>query len=123
MTIGIIWAGGGSSFYLWSAGVGILAECLYAPSAGHLTQEMRELRMVITILLAVGIAIAFFVYQAAYTAGKRDGSRKAYGVGFGRGYRKAKQSSSGCLVAVLVLIITAVSVVAASTGVFAGASL
>ena len=46
--------------------------------------------------LVIIVAIIVFVY--AYSAGKREGSRKGYGVGFSRGRR----SGWGCLVVLVV---------------------
>ncbi|MCS7305037.1 MAG: hypothetical protein NZ602_08030 [Thermoguttaceae bacterium] len=40
------------------------------------------------------LVIAAWIWNAAYKAGKREGSRKAYGVGYGRGLRA---SGGGCL--------------------------
>lgn len=42
-----------------------------------------------------------WIASSAYRVGKREGSRKGYGVGFDRGRRAAR--NSGCLVAVVVL--------------------
>lgn len=50
-------------------------------------------------LLVILAVIGFFMsglWQSAYMAGKREGSRKAYGVGYARGRR----AQSGCLVVI-----------------------
>lgn len=61
------------------------------------------------------LVIAYVVWQAAFQSGKRIGSRKGYGVGFDRGSRSRKQS--GCLVVVAALLVLgcAASLVVASS--------
>lgn len=49
------------------------------------------------------LGIAVWVWQSGYTSGKREGSRKAYGVGYSRGRRAS--NASGCLVAILMLFV------------------
>lgn len=51
-------------------------------------------------LLIVVIIIVILFASQAYAAGKREGSRKGYGVGFDRGRRSKNQS--GCLVFLMV---------------------
>ena len=46
------------------------------------------------VVLIIG-AVALWVYSTVFKSGKREGSRKGYGVGFDRG---RKLSSSGCLI-------------------------
>lgn len=45
------------------------------------------------------IIVALFIFNAAYRAGKREGSRKGYGVGFDRGRRH--RGKDGCPLTVL----------------------
>lgn len=52
-----------------------------------------------SLLLLAVIIVAGYLVNEAYKSGKREGSRKGYGVGFDRG-RKSK--SEGCLLLVLV---------------------
>lgn len=54
-----------------------------------------------TIGFIVLIIVALAIWNAAYKSGKREGSRKGYGVGFNRGRRS--KPSTGCLVLFLVL--------------------
>jgi hypothetical protein len=51
--------------------------------------------------LLIIIGVGFAIYQAIYMAGKRDGSRKGYGVGFDRGRKSGK---GGCLFFMTLLI-------------------
>ncbi len=60
------------------------------------------------------IVIALFIWGAGYKAGKREGSRKAYGVGYARGRRA---SGAGCL---LVLAMAGSVVALAATVLAAG---
>lgn len=60
----------------------------------------------------VVIFVAYFVYDLAYKRGKREGSKKGYGVGFDRG---KKSTSGGCLVILLsfgVILFTGTIVIA-----------
>lgn len=52
--------------------------------------------------LIVIVVIVIVVYNTAHRAGKRLGSRKAYGVGYARG--KRSKSQSGCVVVLLATI-------------------
>ncbi len=51
-------------------------------------------------LIVIAI-VCWVVYSFAYGAGKREGSRKGYGVGFDRG-RRGRKSQSGCLIVLVV---------------------
>jgi hypothetical protein len=66
--------------------------------------ESRGTLVDTVIVLAIVGGIALWLYDAAYHSGKREGSRKAYGVGYSRG-RKA--GSSGCLIFFALLAIAA----------------
>jgi hypothetical protein len=52
--------------------------------------------------LLVILVIVAMVWKAAFSSGKRLGSRKGYGVGFDRG-RRGRHDSSGCLVVFIVV--------------------
>ena len=52
-------------------------------------------------LIMIVVFIAAWAWEAGYRAGKREGSRKAYGVGWERGRQAAQTGQSGCLVAFL----------------------
>ena len=53
------------------------------------------------------LGVVAWVVGAAFKAGKREGSRKAYGVGFARGRRAGAKGQSGCLVVLLMAFVTA----------------
>jgi hypothetical protein len=53
--------------------------------------------------LLVLLVLGYLIYHSAYKAGKREGSRKGYGVGFARGRQSRNE---GCpLTAMFVLLI------------------
>ena len=52
------------------------------------------------MVLLLLLGFAFWFAQAAYKSGKREGSRKGYGVGYDRG-RRHSSSNGGCLAIVL----------------------
>jgi hypothetical protein len=58
----------------------------------------------------VGFLILFgvvaWVVGTAFNAGKREGSRKAYGVGFARGRRAGARGQTGCLLVLLMAFVT-----------------
>ena len=51
------------------------------------------------------LGVVAWVVGAAFKAGKREGSRKAYGVGFARGRRAG--AKSGCLLVLLLAFLMA----------------
>ncbi len=51
----------------------------------------------LVVLLLIG-AVGVWIWYAGHKSGKREGSRKGYGVGFDRGRRSR---SSGCLLLVI----------------------
>jgi hypothetical protein len=53
------------------------------------------------------LGVVAWVVGAAFKAGKREGSRKAYAVGFARGRRAGPKGQSGCLLALLMAFVTA----------------
>ena len=57
------------------------------------------------VVIVVILAIVGWVYAVGHKAGKREGSRKGYGVGFDRGRRT--RSKSGCLIIVAGLALAA----------------
>jgi hypothetical protein len=59
------------------------------------------------------LAIAGWLYSLGHKAGKREGSRKGYGVGFSRGRRSRAQSGCMIVLAVFGLIATATGVAVA----------
>lgn len=63
------------------------------------------------VVLIVILAIAGWLYSSGHKAGKREGSRKGYGVGFDRG-RRSRKNQSGCMIVIVVvgLIASAASV-------------
>ena len=61
------------------------------------------------IFIGVLVAIAYIIYKS----GKREGSRKGYGVGFDRG-RKSK-GQSGCLLVIIFLLSTSAALAAWAT--------
>lgn len=67
-----------------------------------------------TTILVVIVVVLLLVWGAAHRQGKREGSRKGYGVGFDRGRRS--KGKNGCLVilasAVATLALTGLSTVA-----------
>jgi hypothetical protein len=75
-----------------------------------ITEEVRNLESLIGLVIL--LLIVGWIYSAGHKRGKREGSRKGYGVGFDRG-RRAK--SSGCLV----LVVVAGLALAATTAVLA----
>lgn len=83
-----------------------------AYSGGNTAGEESKVECLGSLIL-IGIVI-WFVYNSAYSAGKREGSRKGYGVGFDRG-RRSQASQSGCLLAVIICGL----VLAATTAAFA----
>ena len=64
-------------------------------------EEKRDLETIIVV------GIVLVIFGSIFNAGKREGSRKGYGVGFDRGRR----SKSGCLV---IIATTGFAVAAAS---------
>jgi hypothetical protein len=70
------------------------------------------MEVLVVLVMLVG---GFLIYGLAYKAGKREGSRKGYGVGFARGKRSAKPSGCAlvvlCLLAGLVLVGQAIAAV------------
>lgn len=56
------------------------------------------------------IGIAIWLYDMAYQSGKREGSRKGYGVGFDHGRRSRTQS--GCMIIVVVAALIAIAGIA-----------
>ncbi len=68
---------------------------------------MGELLGLIVLGLIVygAFAAAASAYEEGYRAGKREGSRKAYGVGYERGRREAPPSeATGCLMPLAALL-------------------
>jgi hypothetical protein len=63
--------------------------------------------------LLILLGLIAWATSAAFKAGKRQGSRKAYGVGFDRGRRARAKSQTGCLF-ILLLIFTAAAAFAAN---------
>ena len=58
------------------------------------------------IVLAIIVYVVYTVASnAGYRKGKREGSRKGYGVGYNRGRRRSP--SSGCLLVIVVAVISA----------------
>ena len=47
-----------------------------------------------TIVIIVVIVVAFAMVKAVYASGKREGSRKGYGVGFARGRKQRKSETA-----------------------------
>ena len=54
------------------------------------------------------LVFAAWVFNVAFMAGKREGSRKGYGVGFSRGRRSRGQT--GCLVVMVTIGVLAIAV-------------
>jgi hypothetical protein len=61
-------------------------------------------------LILVGVVI--WIASAAFNAGKHEGSRKAYGVGFERGRRSRAKAQSGCLLVVVLIFSAAATFIA-----------
>jgi hypothetical protein len=68
----------------------------------------------IVVLLVIAAALWSLAHQSGYRGGKRDGSRKAYGVGFDRSRRSRSPAQGGCvlLFALLALLALVAAVLA-----------
>ena len=55
------------------------------------------------------LGVVAWVVGAAFKAGKRKGSRKAYGVGFARGRRARAKGQSGCLLLLMAFVTAAIA--------------
>jgi len=60
------------------------------------------------------IIVAMIVFIYAYNAGKREGSRKGYGVGYSRGRR----AGSGCLIVLFLGVLSLAAVARAVAAIF-----
>lgn len=63
---------------------------------------MEEYELETVVLVVILLFFVGWIYGTGHKAGKREGSRKGYGVGFDRGRRS---KSSGCLVAIAAIIV------------------
>lgn len=63
-----------------------------------LVHRRSHLESIIALILI--LAVAGWLYNSGHKAGKREGSRKGYGVGFDRGSR-SKKKQSGCMIVIV----------------------